>query len=498
MRIEGNTILTHAGRYVDPLALRPEDVTIEDIAHALSNQCRFSGHVSEFYSVAEHSVRVARRVDSLRNWTKTGFPEVALYALLHDASEAYLVDMPRPLKYNTEFGRLYREAEDRAMDAILAAFGVKPDDIDETDTKRADLVLLATEVRDLMPPWHEWACLDGIVELDDRIAPWSPAEARREFLAMFASLYSAAVDAGHVNVDAPLRPDALIVDRDFGDENDYRPTPSPEAVAAVEAGAPCFVSCSESCEACVDPTCQNGGDVVECGGVCAHFGTCVEATTVAVSDEVAEAAEAQAKDEDASGGGPHSRFFANDASPVSVFVEEVSEVIGVPVSVLGTKPTNPKDAIGSDKLPLHLWPKTATLYGSLAMLDGALKYGRSNWRESGVRASIYVDALDRHVGAWFEGEDLDPDSGVPHLSHALACLAILVDALATGNLVDDRQFPGGYRALVESMTPHVARLEEKHAARDPHHFTIADASEASVHAALKTANPTRYDAEIAR
>ena len=139
------------------------------------------------------------------------------------------------------------------------------------------------------------------------------------------------------------------------------------------------------------------------------------------------------------------------------------------------KPSNPKDAIGSDKLPLHLWPTTATALGSLALLDGALKYGRSNFRRIGVRASIYVDAAKRHMDAWFEGEDCDPASGLPHLAHALACIAIIVDAQAADKLTDDRMTPGGYRALVESLTPHVPRLRKLHADKNPKHYTIADA-----------------------
>lgn len=139
-----------------------------------------------------------------------------------------------------------------------------------------------------------------------------------------------------------------------------------------------------------------------------------------------------------------------------------------------TKPTNPKDAIGANKLPLHLWPTTATVLGSLGLLDGMLKYGRSNFRAVGVRASIYYDAAFRHLNAWFEGEDTDPDSGLPHLAHALACLAILVDAEAAGKLTDDRMVAGGYRDLVDSLTPHVARLKDLHAGRDPKHYTIAD------------------------
>lgn len=142
-----------------------------------------------------------------------------------------------------------------------------------------------------------------------------------------------------------------------------------------------------------------------------------------------------------------------------------------------TKPTNPKDGIGATKMPIHLWPIAATYYGSVAMLDGALKYGRSNWRPSGVRASIYTDAAQRHINAWFEGEELDPDSGVPHLAHALACLAILVDSVEGDNLVDDRMYPhggNGYRGLIDKLTPHVERLKVKHADRNPKHFTIQD------------------------
>lgn len=141
---------------------------------------------------------------------------------------------------------------------------------------------------------------------------------------------------------------------------------------------------------------------------------------------------------------------------------------------LASKPSNPKDIVGSGKLPLHLWPSTATALGCLAFLEGALKYGRSNFREVGVRASIYVDAAKRHLDAWFEGEECAPDSGLPHLANALACVAIIVDAQAAGKLADDRNITGGYRALVESITPHVERLKQLHADKSPKHYTIAD------------------------
>lgn len=114
------------------------------------------------------------------------------------------------------------------------------------------------------------------------------------------------------------------------------------------------------------------------------------------------------------------------------------------------------------------------MVGALGLLDGALKYGRTNWRATPVRASIYVDAARRHLAAWYEGEDADRDSGIPHLGHALACLAILVDADACHTLLDDRQFQGGYRKLLEKLTPHVKRLQALHEGKDPHHYTIAD------------------------
>jgi hypothetical protein len=107
--------------------------------------------------------------------------------------------------------------------------------------------------------------------------------------------------------------------------------------------------------------------------------------------------------------------------------------------------------------------------GCIALLNGALKYGRSNWRHTGVRSSVYVDACQRHLAAWFEGEEAD-EEGVPHLSAALACLAIIVDCQAAGKLRDDRQFPGGHRKLIDSLTPHVKRLRELHSDKSPKHY----------------------------
>jgi hypothetical protein len=141
---------------------------------------------------------------------------------------------------------------------------------------------------------------------------------------------------------------------------------------------------------------------------------------------------------------------------------------------LAEQPLNPKDAIGSTKLPIHLWPAAATALGCLGLLDGALKYGRSNFRAVGIRATIYGDALIRHVQAWLEGQNVDPTSGLHPLAHALATLAIIVDADAAGKLHDDRHYPGGYMNLVERLTPEVERLKALHADKSPHHYTIQD------------------------
>jgi len=139
-----------------------------------------------------------------------------------------------------------------------------------------------------------------------------------------------------------------------------------------------------------------------------------------------------------------------------------------------SKPTNPKDMIGSDKLPLHLFPTTAAAAGCLAFLEGMLKYGRTNWRIAGVRSSIYYDAQKRHMDDWWEGEDIDRESGLPHLFKALACIAILIDAAAANKLNDDRMVKGGFNKLLRELTPHVARLKKKYKHIQPRHYTIKD------------------------
>lgn len=100
--------------------------------------------------------------------------------------------------------------------------------------------------------------------------------------------------------------------------------------------------------------------------------------------------------------------------------------------------TNPKDLLGIKKISTFVFPSSALLHGSHAMMFGASRYQAYNWREKKVKASIYLDALERHITSWKEGEEHASDSGVHHLGHAIACIAIIIDAMTTGNLVDDR------------------------------------------------------------
>lgn len=102
------------------------------------------------------------------------------------------------------------------------------------------------------------------------------------------------------------------------------------------------------------------------------------------------------------------------------------------------KDTNPKDAVGTRKAPLSVLPWPVLFEAGLGMLEGARKYGRHNYRAVGIRNSVYFDAALRHLAAWWEGEDIDPDSGLPHVTKALCCLMVLRDAQMQGKATDDR------------------------------------------------------------
>lgn len=108
---------------------------------------------------------------------------------------------------------------------------------------------------------------------------------------------------------------------------------------------------------------------------------------------------------------------------------------------------NPKTIMGVQKVPLHLVPPSSTHYLALAFKDGATKYGPYNWRDKTVSSSIYVGAAKRHIDAWLDGENLSADAKVHHLAHAMACLAIILDAESVGKLNDDRPTKGAASRL---------------------------------------------------
>lgn len=107
-------------------------------------------------------------------------------------------------------------------------------------------------------------------------------------------------------------------------------------------------------------------------------------------------------------------------------------------SAWGRAAENPKEHAGRQKCPMHLLPPAAMRETANAMGLGATKYGRWNFRETRINASTYIGALYRHVSAWQDGEDIDPESGLSHIAHASACCAILLDSMARGTMNDDR------------------------------------------------------------
>jgi hypothetical protein len=114
--------------------------------------------------------------------------------------------------------------------------------------------------------------------------------------------------------------------------------------------------------------------------------------------------------------------------------------------------TNPKDQIGRTKPPLDLIPPTALIYLALGFRDGAAKYGPFNWRDEKVSARVYVGACMRHLAQWLDGEENADDSGLPHLAHAISCIAILADAKENEMLVDDRPKKGRAAELMKRWT----------------------------------------------
>lgn len=168
-------ILTRRGHYFNFINPDESVIAIEDIATALSNICRFNGHTNTFYSVAQHSIFVSQLVPE----------EHALVALMHDAAEAYVGDVTRPLK---NLLPEYKVIEDRVHTAIFKNFGLDP--VLPPCVKKADLIMLATEQKNLMAEHDdEWALLKGIEPLNTVIVAMSPEKAAQRFVKRFYELW---------------------------------------------------------------------------------------------------------------------------------------------------------------------------------------------------------------------------------------------------------------------------------------------------------------------
>lgn len=192
----GHWIPTYSGVRFYPLDPRPEEVRIEDIAHALSHICRYGGHVPTFYSVAQHSVLVARcteRLLGVRGYRGQRLAAGAAYALLHDAGEAYVGDLVQPLKASGAAPRLV-QAEDQIMLAVCAATGVRRTAEVSIVTKEADCAVLKAEARDLFgQPDADWCRISdrcrSAPPWPRRVVPMTPESAKLEFLNEWCRLW---------------------------------------------------------------------------------------------------------------------------------------------------------------------------------------------------------------------------------------------------------------------------------------------------------------------
>jgi len=171
----GDWFLTYTGKKFYPLDPRPEDICIEDIAHALSLICRFGGHSRRHYSVAQHSVICSHIGEQAK-----------IQKLLHDAPEAYCGDMVRPLKLSMP---AYCAVEDKIWIAVAKRFDLNP--VFHEEVKFADNTALMTERRDVCTPSeHRWSLQDKYPPLDYNIYHLEPEEAEELFLKRFYELGS--------------------------------------------------------------------------------------------------------------------------------------------------------------------------------------------------------------------------------------------------------------------------------------------------------------------
>lgn len=184
-------ISTYTGKLFNIFDPQPADICLEDIAHALAMNCRYNGHVERFYSVAEHSVVASLQCP----------PEYALVVLMHDAAEAYMTDVPRPIK---QAWPEFSSHETGVLMAILGALGLPAIDVHGwAAITEADLRMLATEREQLLPNVRDaWPCLYGVLPYGREHAArggeahgdplelecWDPARGKAEFLARFSEL----------------------------------------------------------------------------------------------------------------------------------------------------------------------------------------------------------------------------------------------------------------------------------------------------------------------
>jgi len=130
---------------------------------------------------------------------------------------------------------------------------------------------------------------------------------------------------------------------------------------------------------------------------------------------------------------------------------------------------NPKDTIGSKKPAMSVIPAGVLFDLGLAMMEGAAKYGRHNYRVAPVRSSVYYDAAMGHLMDWWEGDDIDQESGLSHVTKAMASLAVLRDAMLQGKLIDDR--PPKSQVFKRDFAKLAAEILDRHADKKPKHYT---------------------------
>lgn len=145
---------------------------------------------------------------------------------------------------------------------------------------------------------------------------------------------------------------------------------------------------------------------------------------------------------------------------------------------MSEKPTNPKDMVGIRKVPFSVLPTPVLWEASLGMMEGALKYGRHNYRAIGVRASVYYDATQRHLTDWWEGQDIDPASKLHHISKAISSLMVLRDAMIRGMCEDDRP-PATDPEFFQILNDRASELVDIHKDKNPKHYTNSNYKEAS-------------------